>query len=309
MATWASELLGEELETKEGKKTTLEVLDGKSIVVLFFSASWCLPCLSFSPLLVEAYNAYDGNDVAIVFIPQERGQEGYDSAYSLMPWAALPFGNSALCASISKKYGVKGIPTVLVLSPDGKVLKENGRDDIQTLKDLRKSVEKWTATAKERSEGTAGSLAWAVDLLGPTLLTKEGEKPTTQVLDFKKVVLIYFTAHWCPPCRGFTPILSNAYRDYQRDDVEVVFVSRDKNQESFNTYYREMPWVALPFVERSLSGKLSQKYHVQGIPTLVVLDGQSGKMLRANARNNVQTTKDLAKCVGQWVQGPCCCVL
>jgi hypothetical protein len=36
-------------------------------------------------------------------------------------------------------------------------------------------------------------------LFGATLLTKDGEKPTSEVLGGKTNVMIYFSAHWCPP--------------------------------------------------------------------------------------------------------------
>jgi hypothetical protein len=42
-------------------------------------------------------------------------------------------------------------------------------------------------------------------LFGPTLLTAEGERPTADVLEGCEAVGIYFSAHWCPPCRRFTP--------------------------------------------------------------------------------------------------------
>ncbi len=32
------------------------------------------------------------------------------------------------------------------------------------------------------------------------------ESVSTATLASKKVIGIYFSAHWCPPCRGFTPV-------------------------------------------------------------------------------------------------------
>lgn len=32
-----------------------------------------------------------------------------------------------------------------------------------------------------------------------------------QILEDNSIICIYFSAHWCPPCRGFTPILKNFY--------------------------------------------------------------------------------------------------
>lgn len=46
-----------------------------------------------------------------------------------------------------------------------------------------------------------------------------------------KAVGLYFSAHWCPPCRAFTPVLAEVYRTlkHKRDDFEVVFVSGDRD--------------------------------------------------------------------------------
>ena len=49
-----------------------------------------------------------------------------------------------------------------------------------------------------------------VEMLGDTLKTKDGTVKTAEALKDKYVAL-YFSAHWCPPCRGFTPKLSEWY--------------------------------------------------------------------------------------------------
>merc|ERR1712125_80668 len=131
------------------------------------------------------------------------------------------------------------------------------------------------------------------------LLTKDGNKMVKEVLQGKKTVLLYFSAHWCPPCRSFTPMLAKAYSQYKGGDVEVVFISSDRDEESFKEYFAEMPWTALPFEERETKGKLSQKFEVRGIPTLVVLKGD-GSLLKANGRGEVQSTGDLAKALKEW---------
>ena len=71
-----------------------------------------------------------------------------------------------------------------------------------------------------------------------------------------KVVGLYFSAHWCPPCRGFTPKLTEWYTKLTtgalKDKLEIVFVSSDRDEESFDKYFAEMPWLALPYCERDL---------------------------------------------------------
>eukprot|EP01052_Picozoa_sp_SAG31_P041140 SAG31_NODE_6156_length_2145_cov_2.099218_3_plen_313_part_00 len=60
-----------------------------------------------------------------------------------------------------------------------------------------------------------------------------------------KTVALYFSAHWCPPCRGFTPTLVQTYSalKQQNRDLEVVFISSDRDQAGFNEYLGQMPWL------------------------------------------------------------------
>jgi len=84
---------------------------------------------------------------------------------------------------------------------------------------------------------------------------------------------LYFSAHWCPPCRKFTPVLSEAYTKLkaERDDFELVFVSSDRDQEGFDEYFGEMTFCALPFEEREAKSGISKKFGIQGIPSLLIL--------------------------------------
>merc|ERR1712061_284651 len=54
--------------------------------------------------------------------------------------------------------------------------------------------------------------------------------------------------------------------------LEIVFVSSDRDEGSFKAYFGEMPWLALPFENRSVKEQLSKKFGVRGIPSLVLLD-------------------------------------
>lgn len=57
-----------------------------------------------------------------------------------------------------------------------------------------------------------------------------------------------------------------------RDDVEIIFVSSDRDEASFSEYFGEMPWLALPFSKRAEKEALSSLFDVNGIPTLITLD-------------------------------------
>ncbi|CAH1232255.1 NXN [Branchiostoma lanceolatum] len=133
-----------------------------------------------------------------------------------------------------------------------------------------------------------------VKLLGDKLQKKVGETEsveTKSLLGEGRYLGLYFSAHWCPPCRGFTPKLTEFYKDLKATDkgknFDVIFVSSDKDQASFDEYYAEMPWLALPYPDRDRKGKLSKKFKVQGIPTFVILDACTGKLITKDGRLRV----------------------
>ena len=112
-----------------------------------------------------------------------------------------------------------------------------------------------------------------------------------------KLVAIYFSAHWCPPCREFTPKLVE-FRDKNAADLEVVFVSSDRSQEEKDKYIagEKMKWLTVPFRGES-SKALTKRFEVRGIPTLVVLS-PGGKLVSATARADVTNSAD--KCIAEW---------
>ncbi len=117
-------------------------------------------------------------------------------------------------------------------------------------------------------------------LFGDVELLK-GPLPTSGVLG------LYFSAHWCPPCRGFTPQLIEIYKNLKEagdKPFEIIFISSDRDHKQFDSYFAEMPWLALPFGQVDLKEKLSQKFEVSGIPTLVLLDANTGAVITADGR-------------------------
>ena len=53
-----------------------------------------------------------------------------------------------------------------------------------------------------------------------------------------------------------------------KDDIEVIFVSSDRDEKSFSDYYQKMPWLALPpaFMSnenRDRQAKLADMFKIQ----------------------------------------------
>merc|ERR1719359_1550050 len=124
------------------------------------------------------------------------------------------------------------------------------------------------------------------ELLNFDIQTKAGTAPMSS-LD-GKVLAIYFSAHWCPPCRGFTPELAKKYNEIQEAGLplEILFASSDRDEAAFDEYFAEMPWAALPYSQRGLKEELSNHFGVRGIPSLVLLD-KDRSVITKNGRGAV----------------------
>lgn len=118
-----------------------------------------------------------------------------------------------------------------------------------------------------------------------TLLSNKKESqsiPLSEALGGKEFVLLYASAHWCGPCRQFTPRLAQWYGQQRQDGlVEVVFLSADHDEDGFSSYFQSMPWLAVDY--DGPREELMAQIKVSGIPRLVVLDGKSGRILVDNA--------------------------
>ena len=84
---------------------------------------------------------------------------------------------------------------------------------------------------------------------------------------------LYFSASWCGPCQTFTPSLVDVYNEVaKKGDFQIVFITADEDDESFNGYFSKMPWLAIPFSDSDTRSRLDELFHVRGIPHLALLD-------------------------------------
>ena len=100
-------------------------------------------------------------------------------------------------------------------------------------------------------------------------------------LEKKKLYALYFSAHWCGPCRKFTPQLVEYYNRVapQHPEFELIFVSNDRAPFNMETYMKQtnMPWPAIDFAK--IGGKEAlNRYEGKAIPCLVLIDA-SGKVI------------------------------
>lgn len=94
-----------------------------------------------------------------------------------------------------------------------------------------------------------------------------------------KVVGLYFSANWYPPCRNFTQVLASAYEQLRSSGAgfEIVFVSSDEDSDAFDRYRSCMPWLAIPFSDLETKKALNRRFDIEGIPCLVILQPNDNK--------------------------------
>lgn len=119
--------------------------------------------------------------------------------------------------------------------------------------------------------------------LSPVLIGPGG-KPVDPASLARKAIALYFSASWCGPCRRLTPQLATLYNRMKEQNrpFEIVFVSGDRDQGSFSSYFNsEMPWLAVPF-DHPRKDELMEIHRIRAFPTLKIID-DSGRVIDENA--------------------------
>lgn len=141
------------------------------------------------------------------------------------------------------------------------------------------------ASANASENLTAEDLSSILGTL--TLLRAGSEVPVSTLVN--KTIVLYFSAHWCPPCRRFTPFLVQLYlalKQTRGEEMEFVFMSADNDESAFEEYRKEMPWLAVPFsAAEQRQQSLRSFFGVQGVPWLVTIS-PDGSIANANAVGN-----------------------
>jgi len=217
-----------------------------------------------------------------VFVSSDKDQAAFDEYYGEQPWAALKFTERKRKGKLSSKFGVSGIPTLVFVNPQtGKATNKEGRNAV-----MDADAFPWTMPPPKTVPEILGDVS---------LLTKEQgvSKSYAQLAAEVNYIMIYFSAHWCPPCRGFTPKFAEWYTNNKGNmagtdkSFEVVFASSDRDKAAFDDYYGEQPWLGLDYAARAEKEELSKSFKVQGIPTLVVINAKTGQLETAAGRAGV----------------------
>jgi thiol-disulfide isomerase/thioredoxin len=106
------------ITTLDGKTITLESLAGK-VVLLDFWAIWCPPCHMALPHLRRIVEEYAGQPFVVLSISldSDGGKWRAFTAKNHMTW--LQYRDGGYDGAISRLYGVRGVPTTVIIDADG----------------------------------------------------------------------------------------------------------------------------------------------------------------------------------------------
>lgn len=146
------------------------------------------------------------------------------------------------------------------------------------------------ATLHAALPGDAAPLKTITSNLKGDLVALDGKKLKRfddAALADKKYIAVYYSAHWCPPCRTFTPKLVQWYQATKpaNPHFELIFVSSDHSEKEMESYMlgEKMPWPALQFAKKK-TDKTVAPHGGPGIPCLVLLDS-TGKVISHSYEN------------------------
>jgi thiol-disulfide isomerase/thioredoxin len=111
--------------TPEGKEMPLTATRGKYVLVDFW-ASWCGPCRRENPNIVNIYNRYKDRDFTVFGVSYDSKKDRWEKAIKddSLTWAHVS-DLKGWKNGTSELYGIKAIPSNLILDKDGVIIAKN----------------------------------------------------------------------------------------------------------------------------------------------------------------------------------------
>ncbi len=97
-----------------------------------------------------------------------------------------------------------------------------------------------------------------------------------------RLVLLDFWATWCDPCREAIPAMKALYDRYHGRGLEIYSVSEDPREAIWKAFLAEngMNWINVLDTDAGRkNSKVWFEYALHGIPTTILLDGETGVVL------------------------------
>ena len=82
-------------------------------------------------MLVDAYNkTYKSKGLEVIFVSSDRDEASFREYFGSMPWLALPLSERRIKDALASKFGISGIPALLVFDAQGRLVDRDGRSTV-----------------------------------------------------------------------------------------------------------------------------------------------------------------------------------
>ena len=112
-----------------------KIPSSNQINLLYFSASWCPPCIQLTEKLIDIYEKLNCEKqiFEVIYISSDHNQEDFEKYYSIMPWIAISYEKQQRIKRIIDYYNIRSIPILMLIDDQGNSLSSACRRDIERL--------------------------------------------------------------------------------------------------------------------------------------------------------------------------------
>jgi len=248
-------------------------------LVLALAASGLVRARSVPPLRVKDISLMLRSGYSLAAVEKEVSTRHFFDAIDPVAEKALLQAGATADFVERLKSGVFDVPAAEIATMQEELASRARRRELQAAEAqaLNTLYQAQKAAAPVPPKTVAGTPIYE-SVKGDLVTSKNGILQTfnDQIIEQKKLIALYFSAHWCAPCRKFTPQLVEYYNRVapSHPEFELIFVSNDRSGPAMETYMRDMqmPWPAVKFEKIAEKIPLKQ-YAGAGIPCLVLVDG------------------------------------
>lgn len=137
----------------DGDTFDIEAQHGK-VVVIDFWATWCGPCVQALPHMRTLAGSFEDEDVVFLGVSRDRaGQER--QVRQVLERHEITFANGIDVDDIAPRYGVRGIPNVVLIDKDGIIRSRKVGFSERTMQQLKAEIQTWLDREPTVTQGEA----------------------------------------------------------------------------------------------------------------------------------------------------------